>query len=860
MNLLDLMVKIGVDDQASDKIRSIGTGAIAKGVAVGKAVYDITKTVLKGVASVVTGSEQAYAAYEQNVGGVQKLYGNMGKSLEDYAAMTGRSVDDVRGEWSRLEGAQNTVLENAKKAYRTAGMSANQYMEQATSFSASRITSMGDDTQAAADRANMAMVDMSDNVNTFGTSMQDVQNAYQGFAKQNYTMLDNLKLGYGGTKEEMERLIDDANAWGAANGEASDLSIDSFADVVQAIHQIQEKQQIAGTTAREAATTIEGSVNMAKAAWENWLTGLGDDRADVGQLTSELVETVGIAAQNIVPRLGTIIATLIGSIPSLLANLAPTLVSSLGEAFGKAAETVGASVPEKLRPLSDGVGRIFDAIRDSKLGETLGRIFDGVGPKALDVANKIGNMASALSGPLKTALDAASPLIQFAADVISFLGDHIDIVLPIVTGLGAAFATFNVVGTVASLITGLTAAIGLIASPVGIAAVAIAGIVAVIVALATNAGGCRDAVTGAFQAIGDFIGTAAATIGGLLGQIVQSVVDWATQTAQNARQPGSGFLQSVSDFFSQLPARAADFLDMTLANISLWATQTVAKAEEAGSGFISKVVSFFDSLPGKVADLLELAIAKVKFWANQTVAKAEEAGSGFLRSIGNFFSQLPGRVWDYLSTALGDLGSFAGSVWSSAVNAGSNFLSGISGGFWSAVDLVGSIPWRFWNALGDLGGLLYNAGWNIMVGFYNGLVDMWNEVADWVCGIGSWIANNKGPKAYDLALLVPNGGWIMQSLETGMVDRFEGVKRTVAGFAGELQDAMGGEMDLGASVDVSSRPSKGARDRDAKIDRMVSLLEEIADGGDVNMDGGRVSSALTQRSRTTMRGRGYSLA
>lgn len=816
MNLLDLMVKIGVDDQASDKIQSIGAGAIAKGVAVGKAVYDITKTVLKGVASVVTGSEQAYAAYEQNVGGVQKLYGNMGKSLADYAAMTGRSVDDVRGEWSRLEGAQNTVLENAKKAYRTAGMSANQYMEQATSFSASLITSMGDDTQAAADRANMAMVDMSDNVNTFGTSMQDVQNAYQGFAKQNYTMLDNLKLGYGGTKEEMERLIDDANAWGAANGEASDLSIDSFADVVQAIHQIQEKQQIAGTTAREAATTIEGSVNMAKAAWENWLTGLGDDRADVGQLTSELVETVGIAAQNIVPRLGTIIATLIGSIPSLLANLAPTLVSSLGEAFGKAAETVGASVPEKLRPLSDGVGRIFDAIRDSKLGETLGRVFDGVGPKALDVANKIGNMASALSGPLKTALDAASPLIQFAADVISFLGDHIDIVLPIVTGLGAAFATFNVVGTVASLITGLTAAIGLIASPVGIAAVAIAGIVAVIVALATNAGGCRDAVTGAFQAIGDFIGTAAATIGGLLGQIVQSVVDWATQTAQNARRAGSGFLQSVSDFFSQLPDRAADFLDMTLANISLWATQTVAKAEEAGSGF--------------------------------------------LRSIGNFFSQLPGRVWGYLSTALGDLGSFAGSVWSSAVNAGSNFLSGISGGFWSAVDLVGSIPWRFWNALGDLGGLLYNAGWNIMVGFYNGLVDMWNEVADWVCGIGSWIADNKGPKAYDLALLVPNGGWIMQSLETGMVDRFEGVKRTVAGFAGELQDAIGGEMDLGASVDASSRPSKGARDRDAKIDRMVSLLEEIADGGDVNMDGGRVSSALTQRSRTTMRGRGYSLA
>ena len=188
MNLLDLFIKIGVDDQASDRIQSIGSAAIAKGVVIGKAVYDVTKTVAKGVADVVKGSAEAYAAYEQNVGGVQKLYGNMGKSLKDYAAMTGQSVDDARGDWKRLGAAQNTVLENAKAAYRTAGMSANQYMEQATSFSASLISSMGNDTQAAADRANMAMIDMSDNVNTFGSSMEDVQNAYQGFAKQNYTI------------------------------------------------------------------------------------------------------------------------------------------------------------------------------------------------------------------------------------------------------------------------------------------------------------------------------------------------------------------------------------------------------------------------------------------------------------------------------------------------------------------------------------------------------------------------------------------------------------------------------------------------------------------------------------------------
>ena len=199
-------------------------------------------------------------------------------------------------------------------------------------------------------------------------------------------------------------------------------------------------------------------------------------------------------------------------------------------------------------------------------------------------------------------------------------------------------------------------------------------------------------------------------------------------------------------------------------------------------------------------------------------------------------------------------------MWNSAANAGSNFLSGISNGFWSAVDFVGSIPGRIWRALGNLGNLLYNAGWNIMVGFYNGLVDMWNRVSGWVSGIGDWIADHKGPKAYDLGLLVPNGGWIMQSLETGMKDRFEGVKKTVGGFAGELQDAMGDEIDLGAAVDVSSVHGGSGRDGGSSMDRVVSLLERIAEGGDVNLDGTRVSSALAARSRATMLGRGYSLA
>lgn len=333
MNLLDLVVKIGVDDKATSKVAAIGnsikgglgTAAKAGVVALGKAALD------------------SYSAYEQNVGGVQKMFGNMGKSLDEYAALTGQTVEQCSDEWQKLEGAQSTALDNAANAYRTAGMSANQYMEQVTSFSAALITSMGGDTQAAADRANIAMIDMADNVNTLGTSMTDVQNAYQGFAKQNYTMLDNLKLGYGGTQQEMQRLIQDASKMTDIQeklGVTVDGTSMSFDNVVAAIHVMQESMQIGGTTVREAATTIEGSVNMAKAAWQNWVTELGKDNADMGKLTAQLVESVTAAASNIVPR----IAVIAGAAMAAISEQLPSAVEQIGASLSGYAPTLGASV------------------------------------------------------------------------------------------------------------------------------------------------------------------------------------------------------------------------------------------------------------------------------------------------------------------------------------------------------------------------------------------------------------------------------------------------------------------------------------------------------------------------------------
>lgn len=198
--------------------------------------------------------------------------------------------------------SQNTVMKNAADAYKTAGLSANAYMETVTSFSASLLQSLGGDTEEAALVADQAIIDMSDNANKMGTDISNIQNAYRGFAKQNFTMLDNLSLGYGGTREEMQRLLADASA---LSGIEYDIS--SFADITEAIHVMQEEMGIAGTTAKEAMSTIEGSVNATKAAWTNLVTGLADDNADFDTLVNNFVESASTAAGNILPRVETAI-------------------------------------------------------------------------------------------------------------------------------------------------------------------------------------------------------------------------------------------------------------------------------------------------------------------------------------------------------------------------------------------------------------------------------------------------------------------------------------------------------------------------------------------------------------------------
>lgn len=353
-----------------NKIKS-GLAAAAKAGAV--AIAGMATVAATGFVALSTQAVQCYADYEQLVGGVETLFGAGGQSIDEYAKSIGVSVDEASDKYQDLMTAQDAVMKHADEAYKTAGLSANAYMETVTSFSAALISSLDGDTVKAASVADKAIVDMADNANKMGSSMESIQNAYQGFAKQNYTMLDNLKLGYGGTKEEMQRLLDDA---GKLANQKFDLS--SYADIVEAIHVVQTNMGITGTTAKEAATTIQGSIGTMKAAWTNFLTGMADPDQDFDALLGNLVDSVVTVADNLIPRISALLPRLVtglsqvaqslaGYLPEIVQELLPALISGVAALTGE----LITAIPIILQTL---VPVLFSSLQDifSSVGSMLG--------------------------------------------------------------------------------------------------------------------------------------------------------------------------------------------------------------------------------------------------------------------------------------------------------------------------------------------------------------------------------------------------------------------------------------------------------------------------------------------------------
>lgn len=377
----------------SKAFSAIGKGAVALGktVAAGLAVTG------SAVVALTTKAITAYADYEQLTGGIETLFGTGGRSLEEYAASVGKSVDEAAADYQKLQNAQEIMSANAAKAYMSAGMSANEYMETVTGFSASLIASMSGDTEKAAQKANMALVDMSDNANKLGSDMESIKNAYSGFAKQNYTMLDNLKLGYGGTKAEMERLLADAQSFSGI-----EYDIESYADIVDAIHVVQTEMDITGTTAKEASTTISGSIGSAKAAWQNLLTGIADGNQDIGPLVTNLFESLSTVADNIVPRIEQSLQT----IPQVVTNIAPNLMS-------KAVELIETLLPAVI----NGAVSLFNAAV-----EVLPQLFSGIWNLLPSLLTQIGQLLANLATFITENLPV---LTSKAKELMSGLGEKI---------------------------------------------------------------------------------------------------------------------------------------------------------------------------------------------------------------------------------------------------------------------------------------------------------------------------------------------------------------------------------------------------------------------------------------------------
>lgn len=385
----------------------VGKAAIIGATAAATAIGTITKFVI-----------QHYAEYEQLVGGVETLFGAQGLSLKKYAQSIGQTVEQARGKYDQLIQAQTEVMNNAKVAYKTAGMSANDYMNTITSFAAALKQSTANETEAAK-VANQTVIDMADNVNKMGTNMEDIQNAYQGFSKQNYVMLDNLKIGYGGTKSEMERLLQDAEKLTGVHYDINNLS-----DVYNAIHEIQKNLGITGTTAKEAMKTIDGAMKMTKASWDNLLTGLADPKQAVGPLISEFAKSLGILAKNVTPK----IKEVFNALPNALIQITPQLMNMIIDlapslilaAINLVAGLVGA-LPGVIAPIFSQLSSLIGSGMIDKIGQSISSNMPTLISKGLDM------------------------LLQFSQAVLTYL--------PVLVGMGMKLIFYLVQGLMSALPT-----------------------------------------------------------------------------------------------------------------------------------------------------------------------------------------------------------------------------------------------------------------------------------------------------------------------------------------------------------------------------------------------------------------------
>lgn len=804
-------------DKASQSVNSalsgIGNGLQTVGDKIAGAGKALTVGITVPIVTAITASIKEYAKLEQSIGGVETMF----------------------------KSSSATVIRNSETAYKRAGVSANGYMEQITSFSARLLQGLGGDTERAAEIADMAMVDMSDNANKFGTDISMIQNAYQGFAKANFTMLDNLKLGYGGTASEMARLINDTGVMGkefvATAENVKDIPFDAL---IEAIHKVQEEMGVAGTTAYEASTTISGSFGMVKSAFQDFLAGLGNKDANMKQLTDNLVEAVKVAFE----RIKEVLKTIWDNLPlSPLQKKAIAIAAALGPVLlviGKIVSGIG-SLISTISSISGAIGSIktgmtaLSAVTTSS-GATLGATFTAaLAPIALVVA-AVGVLAAAfatlwknneefrdkMTGIWDGIKEKVDGFLQGLVDRINELGFDFKDITEVLSALWNGFCEL-----LAPVFEG---AFAIIADTLGYVLDTILNVFDIFVGIFTGDWDkVWNGVKGIFEDTWNFIKSTFenvwATIKGVLdvalgwfgtswdelwtsvGQFFtdtwnsikqffvdtwNSIVSFFTEGipafVENAKQMGSQFLENIVLFFQELPFKIGEFIGLAIGTVAKWVIDMVDKAKEMGTNFINAVVEFFTTLPGKIAEFITKAYNSVVKWATDMPSKAKEMGRNFIDSVVKFFSELPGKIWDWLTKAINKVKQWV-------IDMGTNGTKAIK-------NLIDNVV----NGAKEIPGKMLQIGKNIVEGIWSGIQNAaaWfsDQVSSFFSGIVNGIKKGLGISSPSKVFADQIGKWLPPGIANGFRSA---LPEAINKMQGDLdKSALSLEKDLQVEQDISA--------------------------------------------------------
>lgn len=569
-------------DDSEGKFSKLGGTLKTVGVAMGACVAAAAAAAVSLGKAVI----EAYGEYEQLVGGVDTLFQESSGKLQEYAA----------------------------NAYKTAGMSANDYMSTVTSFSASLIQSLGGDTEAAVKYADMAITDMADNANKMGTDIGLIQNAYQGFAKQNYTMLDNLKLGYGGTKEEMERLLADATA---ISGIEYDIS--SYADVVDAIHVIQESMGVAGATAAEAEHTIEGSLNSMKAAVANLVVGFGNADADIEQLCNNVVDAFQDVLTNITPVIENIIAALPTALNALLetvGELLPTLLETVVDLFSQVLNTLLTLLPELIPVVIEALLTIVNT-----LIENLPLLVEAAIQIVMSLVQGIGQ---ALPTLIPAAIQAIITIVQSLIDSLPMI---LDAALQLITGLAD--------GLLAAIPVLIAALPEIILSIINFILDAIPQIIETGIQLLTSlVAALPEIITAIVEAIPQIISGIIEAVLSAIPQIIQAGIDLLISLVQ-------ALPQIITTIVSAIPDIISGIVNAVISNIPL--------IVQAGIDLLTSLIKNLPTIIVEIVKAVPQIITGLVNALGKGVSQLAEVGGNLVKGLWQGIQQLAGWLWDKVS-------------------------------------------------------------------------------------------------------------------------------------------------------------------------------------------------------------------